>query len=329
MIAITVWREFTMNDPIQQFLEKRPFMVLDGALATELERRGADLRDPLWSAKCLIDSPAEIRDVHYDYFLAGADVATTATYQATFEAFEGRGLTRCDAAQLMRLAVTLAVAARDDFWASEPAGTTRLRPLIAASIGPYGAMLADGSEYHGHYRLTDAALADFHRPRFDILASSGADLIACETLPCLREALVLARLLAGHPTLSAWISFACQDGSRNCEGEDVGDCVAALLPFPQVAAVGVNCTAPQHIPSLLRHMRQRTSRPLVAYPNSGESYDASSKQWRGEQNVVPFAEQTSRWYTEGARLIGGCCRTGPDDIRRAALSLTAQCAHSF
>ena len=304
-------------------------MVLDGALATELERRGADLRDPLWSAKCLIDSPDTIRSVHYDYFLAGADVATTATYQATFEAFEDRGLTRSDAAQLMRRAVALAVAARDAFWVSESAGTTRLRPLVAASIGPYGAMLADGSEYRGHYSLTDAALAAFHKPRFDLLATSGADLIACETLPCLREALVLARLLAGHPTLSAWISFSCQDGSRNCEGEDMGDCVAALESFPQVAAVGVNCTAPQHIPLLLRHMRRRTGRPLVAYPNSGESYDASSKQWNGEQIPVPFADQTTSWYREGARLIGGCCRTRPDDIRGAVLSLTTQCARSF
>ncbi len=199
-----------MYDPLRNFLAKRPFIVLDGALATELERRGMDLNDPLWSAKCLIERPELIRAVHLDYFRAGADIATTATYQATFEAFGRRGLTREAAAQLMQGAVALAAAARDEFWAAESNRPGRLRPLVAASIGPYGAMLADGSEYRGRYALDTQALADFHEPRLRTLAEAGADLLAFETIPCLREAMVLARLLQDFPDLTAWLSFSCR-----------------------------------------------------------------------------------------------------------------------
>ena len=297
-------------------------MVLDGALATELERRGADLRDPLWSAKYLIEQPDLIREVHLDYFRAGADMATTATYQATFEAFARRGMERQQAARLMRSAVALAIAARDQFWASEPNRTGRLKPLVAASIGPYGAMLADGSEYRGHYALDDVALADFHRPRLAVLADAGADLLACETFPCLREAQVLAGLLREFPRVCAWISFSCKDGERNSEGEDIGSCAAELNRYPQIVAVGVNCTPPQYITSLLRRMRGETGKPLLVYPNSGESYDASSKQWHGDPGTLQYGEQARLWHAEGARLIGGCCRTGPAEIRGVK-----QCVH--
>jgi homocysteine S-methyltransferase len=314
MIVIQARREQSMQDPIGNFLARRPLVVLDGAMATELERRGADLDDPLWSAKCLLESPDLIRGVHLDYFRAGADVATTVTYQATFAGFAQRGIDDAAAAALMREAVALAVAARDEFWAAEPADTGRLRPLVAASVGPYGAMLADGSEYRGHYALGDGGLADFHRPRMRVLAASGADLLACETIPCLREAVVLAELLGEFPSLTAWISFSCADGERNCQGEDIGSCAAALRKYPQVAAVGVNCTPPQYITSLLQKMRGETRKPLLVYPNSGERYDAAAKQWSGESSAMQFGECASDWYEQGARLIGGCCRTGPQDI---------------
>jgi homocysteine S-methyltransferase len=297
-------------------------MVLDGALATELEGRGADLKDPLWSAKCLIERPELIREVHLDYFRAGADVATTATYQATFEAFARRGIGGQVAARLMCDAVILALAARDEFWAIEANRSGRLRPLVAASIGPYGAMLADGSEYRGHYALDDIALADFHRPRLRLLAHAGADLLACETIPCLREARVLASLLQDFPDVCAWISFSCKDGEHDCEGEDIGMCAAELQGLPQIVAVGVNCTPPQYVASLLRRMHAETDKPLLVYPNSGECYDASSKQWSGDPGARRFGEQARVWYSEGARLIGGCCRTGPEQIRSVK-----QCVH--
>jgi homocysteine S-methyltransferase len=304
-----------MPRPLEDLLAARPVVILDGALATELTRRGADLFDPLWSAKCLIEQPGLIRAVHVDYFKAGADVATTATYQATFEGFQRRGMDREAAAQLMRDAVKLAMEAREEFWAVPANREGRRHPLVAASIGPYGAMLADGSEYRGHYTRSDDQLRDFHRLRLEVLAGSGADLLAFETIPCLREALILAQLLEEFPSMSAWVSFSCQDGSRNCEGEDIGACAAALQPYSQIAAVGMNCTRPEFVESLLRRMRERTGKPLLAYPNSGEIYDATAKVWRGHPHLRTFADQARSWYEAGARLLGGCCRTTPQDIK--------------
>ncbi len=323
MIANRVFREKFMHDPIDTFLAQSPVMILDGALATELERRGADLSDALWSAKCLIERPDLIREVHLDYFRAGADVATSATYQATFEGFAQRGIDRRSAARMMCNAVGIALAARDEFWAAEPAREGRLRPLVAASVGPYGAMLADGSEYRGHYLLGDLALTEFHRQRLQVLAGAGGDLLACETIPSLREARVLANLLPEFPALCAWISFSCKDGEHTSEGDDIGECAAELHRHSQVAALGVNCTPPQHIAALLGRMRAKTDKPLVAYPNSGERYDASSKQWSGEAGAWQLGSDVHLWYERGARLIGGCCRTGPDDIRRLT-----ECARS-
>lgn len=304
----------TRVSPFDAFFANRKLLILDGALATELERRGADLNDPLWSAKLLIEQPELIRQVHLDYFLAGADVATTASYQATFESFARRGFDHAAAAALMADSVRLAVQARDAFW-SEPANRVgRIRPLVAASVGPYGAMLADGSEYKGHYGLTEEQLMDFHRPRLQVLLQTGADLLACETIPCLAEARALARLLAEFPGASAWISFSCRDGLHNSQGERLADCVAALEPYAQVLAVGVNCTAPQYIDSLVEQAQAHTRKPVLVYPNSGEQYDATHKQWHGNPSASHFAEQARGWHVRGARLIGGCCRTSPEDI---------------
>jgi homocysteine S-methyltransferase len=290
-------------------------MLLDGALATELERRGADLHDVLWSAKVLMEQPNLIRAVHRDYFEAGADVAISASYQANFEAFARRGIDTTRAAQFLRDSIALAAQARDDFWAVPANRIGRSLPLIAASIGPYGAMLADGSEYRGHYDLSDIELMAFHRPRLEVLAQCGADVLACETIPSLREALVLARLLAEFPSASAWISFACADGAYTCEGQRIAECVSRLNDFPQVVSVGVNCTRPEYITSLLQSMRDHTDKPLLVYPNSGEHYDARTRQWAGLVDSSPFAQQARGWYEQGARLIGGCCRTRPSDIR--------------
>ena len=296
------------------FFAHRQLLILDGALGTELQRRGADLNDPLWSAALLIQQPDLIRQVHLDYFLAGADVATTASYQATFESFMRRGMSHAEAASLMADAVRLAVEARDAFWAVPENRVGRLRPLVAASVGPYGAMLADGSEYRGNYALTEDQLMDFHRPRMAVLLASGADLLACETVPCLAEARALARLLQEFPGASAWISFSCRDGLHNSQGELLSDCVKALESFSEVVAVGVNCTAPQFIDSLVAEASAHTAKPVLVYPNSGEQYDATHKQWSGNPSASHFADQARGWHARGARLIGGCCRTSPDDI---------------
>jgi homocysteine S-methyltransferase len=313
-----------IRDPIAEILRAQPVIVLDGALATELERRGADLDDPLWSAKVLLEQPALIRAVHRDYFDAGADVATSVSYQASFQGFARRGIDAARAAELMRLSVTLAIEARDEFLRS-PQAQRRARPLIAASVGPYGAALADGSEYRGGYARSDEDLTAFHRPRLAVLASAGADLLACETVPSLREALLLARLIAEFPATCAWISFSCRDAEHTGEGQPIGECVQALAAYPQIVSVGVNCTSPAFIVPLLRRMRHRTARPLLVYPNSGETYDATTRSWRGDLHQAPLTAQACAWHAEGARLIGGCCRTTPADIH-AMRSGLAQCA---
>lgn len=313
-----------MPNPISTILENQPIVVLDGALATELERRGADLRDPLWSAKVLMESPQLICDVHADYYAAGADCATTASYQATFEGFARRGLSAEAAADLMRLSVQLAVEARDDFWKNPANHVGRVRPFVAASVGPYGAFLADGSEYRGDYGLTLDQLMDFHRPRMAVLAASGADLLACETIPCLIEAQALVRLLDEFPTVSAWISFSAGDGSHTNFGEPIAECAALLGTHPQVAAIGINCTAPRYIPDLIRAAHAATDKPILVYPNSGETYDPHTKSWSGEDTCTAFANDARIWYEAGARVIGGCCRTTPEHIRELASGLRGE-----
>ncbi len=301
-------------NPIETLLHDQPLVVLDGALATELERRGADLRDPLWSAKILLEAPELIRDVHLDYFRAGADCAITASYQASIPGFVARGLSEADAHTLIARSVELAIAARDIFWAEAHEKHGRPKPFVAGSVGPYGAFLADGSEYRGDYDLHEDELIAFHRPRIATLVAAGADMLACETIPCLMEAHALARLLREFPTISAWFSFSARDESHICHGETLAECAALLDDHPQVAAIGVNCTAPQYITGLIHAARSATSKPIVVYPNSGEHYDAATNRWYGETHCDAFGAQAQQWYTAGARIIGGCCRTSPAHI---------------
>ncbi|MEW9897694.1 homocysteine S-methyltransferase [Chitinivorax sp. PXF-14] len=304
-----------MSNPISAILARQPVLILDGALATELEKRGADLADPLWSARVLIEQPALIQQGHHDYFLAGADVATTASYQATFEGFARRGFDAVQSAVLMRRSVELAVAARDAFWAAHAGERGRAQPLVAASVGPYGAMLANGAEYRGQYGLSEDELMAFHRERIRVLLAAGADCLACETIPSRVEARAIARLLASEfPGACAWLSFSCCDDAHICEGDEFAESVAELDAFPQIAAIGLNCTSPRHAAALLQAARPATSKPLLAYPNSGEQYDPASKQWSGTAEPETFAAAARTWQAAGATLIGGCCRTTPADI---------------
>jgi homocysteine S-methyltransferase len=304
-------------NPLSTILQTRPLVVLDGALATELERRGADLHHKLWSAKILRDAPELIQAVHLDYFQAGADCAITASYQATVEGFTAEGMSTAEALGLIQKSVQLAVEARDSFWA-QPQAVGRVRPFIAASVGPYGAFLADGSEYRGEYGLSEQALIEFHRPRLVALVEAGAEMIACETIPCLIEARALVKLLAEFPHVSAWMSFSCRDGEHISNGERLADCAAFLDTQAQIAAIGVNCTAPTYIVELIQAARSATGKPILIYPNSGEIYEAATNTWRGETMCDAFGLQAQQWYAAGARAIGGCCRTTPDHIRAVA-----------
>jgi homocysteine S-methyltransferase len=306
------------QNPLQIFLARQGFVMLDGGLATEMEARGADLDDDLWSAKMLIDAPEIIRQVHADFLKAGSDIITTATYQASFGGFQKAGYRHGQAESLMRLGVDLALLARETFWAHREHRRQRIRPLVAASIGPYGASLHDGSEYHGNYGLGKKALKDFHRPRMEVLADTDADLFALETIPSLLEAEALLELMQEFPGKYAWLSFSCRDGEHVSHGERFSECIALAQPSEQILGVGLNCTAPGYVLSLLETVRHSPI-PLAVYPNSGEQWNAEGKQWTGEQcETMPVAD----WYEAGARLIGGCCRISAGEITRMRAELT-------
>ncbi len=306
-------------NPLAALLDTQPAVILDGAMATELERRGADLNDPLWSARLLLEQPELIEALHYDYFVAGADVAITASYQASFAGFAARGLDAAQAAGLMRRSVELAQAARARFLAA-PEAAGRARPLVAASVGPYGAVLHDGSEYRGDYGLRADELAEWHRPRLAVLAASGADLLACETIPSIVEVEALVGLLDEF-ALPAWLSVTARDGAHLSDGTPIAAVAALAEACAPVVAVGVNCTAPRFIEALLKALRQATDKPLLCYPNSGETWDAAAGCWLPGTAVTDLGPPARRWFAAGARLIGGCCRTTPADIAslRAAL----------
>jgi len=308
--------------PLRELLDKQGYVVLDGGLATELEALGANLNDSLWSAKLLLEAPRMMEQVNYAYLCAGADIATTASYQATILGLMGKGLTAPQAEAKIRLSVDLARQARDRFWSDEGLRHGRLRPLVVASIGPYGAYLHDGSEYLGHYGLTRDQLKDFHRARLAILVESQPDLLAFESFPSQLEAEAVVELLGEFPNATCWVSFTCKDEARISEGTKLADAVRVVARSSQVLAVGVNCVAPRHVDALLREAKQETDKPLVAYPNSGECFDAGSGTWGQTSELAVIQKAALGWYEAGARLIGGCCRTTPETIRaiRAALS---------
>ncbi len=320
----------TSLNAIEQRLAERDVLILDGAFATELEARGFSVNDALWSAKALFECPDLVRDIHLDYLRAGADVVTSASYQATVEGFMKKGFTEEEAAALIVRSVEIAREARDIYCltiladeyhaqeareegCAEQRGTIGGEPLVAASVGPYGAYLADGSEYRGDYGVDEETLSAFHAERLTLLAEGQPDLLACETLPCLTEARAIVRALREKEIhIPAWFSFSCRDGAHISDGTPIADCARFLADVPEAAAVGVNCTAPQYVESLIRTIRAETDKPIVVYPNSGENYDASDKTWHG--SAEDFAAGARRWRAAGARLIGGCCRTSPHDI---------------
>ena len=307
---------------LSDFMERQGFVVLDGGLATELENQGESLNHPLWSAKILLSAPEKIAAVHQSYFVAGADVAITASYQATFPGLQVAGLSAQQAEQVIRRSVSVAQEARDLFWNDSQNHPGRLRPLIAASIGPYGAFLHDGSEYRGNYGVSQQTLKDFHRDRLAVLAASGADLLACESIPSLLEAEALLDLLADFPLPPAWISFTCKDNSHISDGADFSAAVSLASKSQSVVAIGLNCTAPSLVNALLEKARVVTDKPLVAYPNSGELYDVATCGWRSTSEDGMIEEAACGWRQRGAVFIGGCCRTTPATIRGIRAALT-------
>ncbi|WP_293056968.1 homocysteine S-methyltransferase [Mycobacterium sp.] len=281
-------------------------LIGDGGLATELEARGHDLADPLWSARLLLDAPEAIIAVHRAFFDAGAMIATTASYQASFQGFAARGVDRAGTVRLLRRSVELARTA---------AGGVHGR-WVAASIGPYGAALADGSEYRGRYGRSVAQLENWHRPRIEVLAEAGADILALETIPDIDEAEALVNLVHGLG-VPAWLSYTIE-GSRTRAGQLLDEAFAVAAGSAQILAVGVNCCSPDDVLPAIGPAVD-TGKPVVVYPNSGQRWSRRRRTWLGPSRFS--AHTAEQWVAAGARIVGGCCRVRPADIAELAALL--------
>jgi homocysteine S-methyltransferase len=288
----------------------RPVM-LDGGMSNALEDRGHDLGDALWSARLLRDAPDEVAAVHRAYFAAGAQVATTASYQASVEGFVRAGLDAGQARRLISSSVRVARDVRDEL-----ADDGRIR-CVAASVGPYGAVLADGSEYRGRYGRTAAQLRDFHLPRLELLAAAGPDLLAVETIPDADEAAVLVEALDGLG-VPAWLSFSVA-GDRTRAGQPLAEAFAVASGTDALVAVGVNCCAPADVAGAVATAAAVTGKPAVAYPNRGEDWHGRAGGWVGPGAFHPA--DAVAWVAAGAAYVGGCCRVGPPDIAALADAL--------
>ena len=293
-----------LDTPFTRRLATGVPVVLDGGMSNALEDAGADLSSSLWTARLLLDEPARVADVHAAYFRSGAEVATTATYQASVPSLVDAGLTRAEAEALLTAGVSVAREVRD-----REAAESGRELWVAASVGPYGAVLADGSEYAGRYGLTPAQLRDFHGPRLDVLA--------VETVPDLDEAAVLVDLL-DDLGLPAWLSYSVE-GDRTRAGQPLTQAYAVAAGCTSLVAAGVNCAAPGDVLGALETAASVTGLPGVAYPNRGEAWDDERKAWSGEGAFDPALVPT--WIGAGARLVGGCCRVGPRDVEAIAAAV--------
>lgn len=294
-------------------------ILLDGGLATRLEAQGCDIGNRLWSASLLATNTQAIIDASRAYLEAGAECIATASYQASREGFATLGFSASEADALMMLSVELAKRAREEFVADNPECNRAV--LIAASIGPYGAALHDGSEYTGRYDADASALRAFHNDRLQLFDGSDVDVLALETIPSLTEAKVLSELLRRCNT-PAWVSFSCRDEQHISDGTSLVEVAHLFRDHPTVLAVGINCTPPQYVPSLIRTIHAALpDTAILAYPNSGESYDATSNSWFGTVSPLDCATAAESWVSAGAKLVGGCCRMGPSHIRAMATRL--------
>ncbi|PNS17956.1 hypothetical protein CAC42_3915 [Sphaceloma murrayae] len=297
--------------------------VLDGGLATALESRGHDLNNPLWSGKLLTEKPGEIKQVHLDFYKAGAEIAITASYQTSVAGLKDHmGLDGDAALKVIQSSVQLAQAAREEANTALPSDRNL---LVAGSVGPYGAYLANGAEYTGDYgTVTEMQLKDFHRDRIAALLQKGsrADLLACETIPSLLEVKVICELLEEFDA-DAWISCTLKDANHISDGTDIDEVAKIINQYDKVVAFGINCVPIGLATTALQNMAKVTGKPLVVYPNSGEKWDAEKKVWYGGEEARGHLGQVAReWYDLGARYIGGCCRMGYEDIKVVSKGLS-------
>jgi len=307
-----MFKEQIKSSHIYRYLTNNKVLLLDGGLSNQLESQGFNLNSELWSADLLISQPSAIVQAHKHYLAAGAQCLITASYQATISGFMKIGYTEEEAKLILLSSIDLALKAIDEFSCENPKLKDNL--FVAASVGPYGASLADGSEYHGNYGVDDEVLLRHHRKQISLLANSSADILACETIPSLQEALVLKKLLSAE-TKPAWISFSCKNGQQLNDGTPIEECVEAFTESHNPIALGVNCTNPKYVEELLQRIKQTCpTHFIIGYPNSGEDYDATTKSWHGTSTPHECGVASKHWLQAGANIIGGCCRMGPQHI---------------
>lgn len=299
----------------EQILEKQKAIIIDGALGTQIQKNGYDVNDTLWTAKFLDENPQIIKDVHLQYLEAGANIIITSSYQASFEGFLKKGFSKEKAIELLKLSINIALEIRDKFW-ENCNKQDRIKPLVATSIGPYGAYLADGSEYSGNYNISNEELKNFHKRRLEILMQTKPDIYACETIPSFTEAKILCELLEEFNLTNSWITFSAKDENYTNADDEIVEAVKFLDKNLVLGAIGVNCTAPQYLPKLIENIKLHTSKSIVVYPNGGSKYNPLTKKWeKGEISAIEFAKLSHLWFTKGANIIGGCCETGPEEIK--------------
>lgn len=301
-----------MNPPTDLFAAaKHGVIVLDGGLGTLLEARGNDVTGQLWSAQILRDRPGEVLAAHLDFFAAGARIATTASYEVTYEGLAAIGGGRDEADELLRRSVEVARRAVDEAAAQD--GEDDVDRWVAASIGPYGAGPGRGTEYDGDYGLTVAELAAWHRPRIKVLASTDADVLLAETTPSILEVEALAEGLA-DAALPAMLSVTVADGKLR-DGTDLSEVTRVLAGVRNIGALGVNCCQAEDALAAVRILAEGTDRPLMAYPNSGERWDHIARTWepREKGELTPLGAVPDL-LEAGVRFLGGCCRVTPREI---------------
>lgn len=301
-----------MTNPFAHWLDSGDPVLLDGGLGTELERRGHTPLGKLWSAALVRTNPTAIREVHREYMDAGAKIITTATFQAALPTLRSTGLHRAEAEDFLRDAVALATRERDRF-VHRHAG--HYRPLVAASVGPYGAALCNGAEYTGAYDISDKQLISFHVERLRILAETDADILACETIPSMREARVLLQLVQALPHRWAWLSLMCRDATHLADGSSLSEVLKLSQEVPNLCAIGINCVAPTIAQRTIETLQRYATAPILVYPNASSDWDKPARQPAKEADPDAFALDATKWMKAGAQIIGGCCRTTPAHIR--------------
>ncbi len=303
-----------MRQTIENILKEKDFIINDGAAGTHLESFNCDLNHKLWTAKILKEQPNLIKQVHLDYFEAGADCGMSVSYQATIKGLMENGSSEEEACEIIKSSITILNEARDEWYEKSGKALGRPYPLISGAVGPYGAYLANGAEYRGDYEIDKEFLINFHKKRMTILWEAGADLLAIETIPNIQEAIILAEI-AEEIGAKCWLTFSCKNYTDISDGTPIKDAVKMIEKFSSIVSVGVNCTAPKYISNLIDEIKKSSDKYITIYANSGEKYDPITKTWDGSKDGKRYVDYAVEWKEKGATLIGGCCGTTPKEIK--------------